>query len=90
MPPQARTRVKNHKLVGLLGRSHWKGVGEGVPVEVVGVGDDELVDRPEMSVDAVEVAGIGRDRDEFDVVLGGELADVGGPVRRQDRPSWIQ
>jgi hypothetical protein len=56
---------------------------EGVPVEVVGVVDDELGDRAEMRLDAVEVAGVGGQRDELDVVLVGERADLGSPVGRE-------
>src|SRR5438034_10810830 len=37
-------------------------VAEGVPVEVVGVLADELVDRAEGGLDPVEVAGVGRGR----------------------------
>jgi hypothetical protein len=65
-----------------------EGMREAVPVEVVGVVDDELGDRAEARLDAVEVAGVGGDRDEFDVVVGGELADA--RVQFADRPSWIQ
>ena len=36
------------------------GFGEGVPVGVVGVLDDELADRPEVALDAVQEAGVGR------------------------------
>jgi hypothetical protein len=54
-----------------------EGVGEGVPVEVVGVVDDKLGEGPEVRLDPVEVAGVGGKRDELDVVVGGELADVG-------------
>src|SRR5213594_2905192 len=43
-------------------------VAEGVPVEVVGVLADELVDRAKGALDAVEVAGVGRGGDELDVV----------------------
>ena len=35
---------------------------------MVGVLDDELADRPEVTFDAVEEAGVGRRRDELDVV----------------------
>src|SRR5215216_596488 len=54
--------------------------GEGVPVDVVGVVDDELADREEVALDGVEVAGVGGGRDELDPRGGGEGADVGGPV----------
>src|SRR5438445_5416738 len=43
-------------------------VAEGVPVEVVGVLADELVDRAEGGLDPVEVAGVGWGRHELDVV----------------------
>ena len=64
-------------------------VGEGVPVDVVGVLDDELADREEVALDGVEVAGIGRCRYRLDVVSASERADVGRPVGA-DRLSWIQ
>jgi hypothetical protein len=57
--------------------------GEGVPVQVVGVLDDELADRQEVTLDPVEVAGVGRCRDQLDVVGSGERADLRGPVGRQ-------
>src|SRR3954453_2688452 len=57
--------------------------GEGVPAEVVGVVDDELVDREEVALDGVEVAGVGGGRDELDPRGGGEGADVGGPGGRE-------
>src|SRR5277367_1518963 len=57
--------------------------GEGVPVEVVGVVDDELADREEVAFDWVQIAGVGGCRDEVDLVRGGEAADVWGPVRRE-------
>ena len=60
-----------------------EGVREGVPVEVVGVLDDELADRQEVALDAVQIAGVGRRRDQFDVVGVSERADVGGSVRRE-------
>jgi hypothetical protein len=56
---------------------------EGVPVEVVGVANDELADRCEPAFDGVEVAGVGRGRDELDAVVRREAADVGGPVGRE-------
>src|SRR4051795_4196686 len=56
---------------------------ERVPVEVIGVFDDELADRQEVALDAVEVAGVGRRRHELHVVGVREGADVGGPVGRQ-------
>jgi hypothetical protein len=65
-----------------------KRVREGVPVEVVGVFDDELADRQEVALDAVEVAGVGRRGNELDVVVVGEGAEVGRPVGRE--LSWIQ
>ena len=57
-----------------------KGVAEGVPVEVVGVLADELVDGAESGLDPVEVAGVGWCRYQFDVVALGVGADVGCPV----------
>src|SRR4051812_49581573 len=57
--------------------------GEGVPVEVVGVVDDELADREEVALDGVEVAGVGGRGHQLDVGGGGEAADVGGPVGRE-------
>ncbi|MDQ3722284.1 MAG: hypothetical protein M3376_04280 [Actinomycetota bacterium] len=62
--------------------------GEGVPVDVVGVVDDELADREEVALDGVEVAGVGRRGDQFDAVGGGERADVRCPVGAE--VSWIQ
>jgi hypothetical protein len=54
-------------------------VGEGAlgcgPVAVVGVVEDELLDRAEVALDPVLVAGVGRCRDEFDLVGGGVVAD---------------
>src|SRR5207253_4481567 len=55
-------------------------VSECVPVEVVGICDDELGERGEVALDRVEVAGVGRGRDELDLVGGGEGADRGYPV----------
>src|SRR5688572_9293355 len=46
--------------------------GEGVPVDVVGVVDDELADREEVTLDRVEVAGVGGSGHELDPVAGGE------------------
>src|SRR4051812_45336561 len=54
--------------------------GEGVPVEVVGVVDDELGDREEVALNGIEVARVGRGRNELDAVAGGVDPDVGGPV----------
>jgi len=47
-----------------------EGVAECVPVEVVGVADDELAERGEVALDRVEVAGVGRGRDKLDPVAG--------------------
>ena len=55
-------------------------VTESVPVEVVAVFADELVDRAEGALDAVEEARVGRGRDELDVVGLGEGADLRRPV----------
>jgi hypothetical protein len=55
-------------------------VAVGVPVEVVGVLADELVEGAESALDPVEVAGVGRRRDELDVVGIGVGADRGRPV----------
>ncbi len=57
--------------------------GEGVPVDVVGVVDDELADREEVALDGVEVAGVGRGGNQLDLVGGGEGADVRCPVGRE-------
>ncbi len=57
--------------------------GEGVPVDVVGVVDDELCDREEVALDGVEVAGVGRGGNQLDLVGGGEGADVRCPVGRE-------
>src|SRR4051794_6198187 len=43
-----------------------EGPGKRVPVDVVGVVDDEHGDREEVALDRVEVAGVGRGRDELD------------------------
>ena len=61
---------------------------EGVPVEVVGVAHDELADHREVALDGVQVAGVGRGRDELDPVGGGVGSDVG--VQLAERLSWIQ
>ena len=53
----------------------------GVPVGVVGVVEDELLDRAEVALDPVQVAGVGGGRDKLDPVGVGGGADVGGPVR---------
>src|SRR5439155_9218770 len=58
-------------------------VAEGVPVEVVGVADDGLAEGGEVAFDRVEVAGVGRGRDELDLVGGGVGADRRYPVGRQ-------
>jgi hypothetical protein len=63
-------------------------VPEGVPVEVVGVLADELVDRTEGALDSVEIAGVGRRRDEFDVLTAAQ-ARISG-VQWLESPSWIQ
>src|SRR5581483_5956017 len=57
-----------------------EGVAEGVPVEVVGVLADELVDGAEGGFDSVEVAGVGRGWHQLDVVGGRVLADRRRPV----------
>src|SRR3954463_10061279 len=54
-----------------------EGMSGGVPVEVVGVVEHELLDRAEVCLDAVEVAGVGWGGDQLDPVVGGEGADVG-------------
>ena len=53
---------------------------DGHPVGVVGVVDDELVDRPEVTLDPVQEAGVGGGEHELDVVVLGPLADVRGLV----------
>src|SRR5436190_18486554 len=55
-------------------------VAEGVAVEVVGVLADELVERAEGRLDPVQVAGVGRGRNQLDVVgvgVGGSQASSG-------------
>jgi hypothetical protein len=47
--PAAVVAVSVHDVAG-------ERVGEGVPVEVVGVGDDELAERGEVTLDRVQVA----------------------------------
>jgi len=64
-----------------------EGVGESVPVELVGVVVDELGARSKMRLDPVQVAGVGGQRHELDVALSGELASG---VQLADRLSWIQ
>jgi hypothetical protein len=54
--------------------------GEGVPVDVVGVVFDELVDREEVAFDGVEVAGVGWRGDQRDAVGCRERADIRRPV----------
>jgi hypothetical protein len=58
-------------------------VRERVPVEVVGVVDDELGDWPEVRLDPGEVAGVGGQGDELEVVVVGEGANVGRPIGRE-------
>ena len=53
---------------------------EAVPVEVVGVFDQELADRAEVTLDPVQVAGVGGGGDELDVVCGRPLPDRRRPV----------
>ena len=65
-----------------------QGPGEGVPVDVVGVVDDELADREEVALDGVQIAGVGRRGHQLDAVGRGERADVRCPVAL--RLSWIQ
>jgi hypothetical protein len=48
-----------------------------VPALVVGVLDDELLDRPEVALDAAQVAGVGGSRDQLDVRALGPLPDLG-------------
>ena len=63
-------------------------VTEGVPVEVVGVADDELAEGGEVALHRVQVAGVSGSRDELDLVRGGEGADRG--TQLAERLSWIQ
>jgi hypothetical protein len=63
-----------------VGEMAGQGVGEGVPVQVIGAGDDELGDRREVAVDGIQVAGVGRRGHQRDLVVGGERADVRRPV----------
>lgn len=53
-----------------------------VPVGVVGVVDDELVDRPEVAFDPVQETGLGRGEHQLDVV-GHSQGPRCGPRRRQ-------
>src|SRR3954451_12889659 len=57
--------------------------GKGVPIDVVGIVDDELLDREEVALDGVEVARVSRGGDELDLVRRRERADVVGPVGRE-------
>jgi hypothetical protein len=61
------------------------GVAEHVPVGVVGVFDHEFGDREEVALDSVEVAGVGRSGDQFEVVGGlvGPGSDLWRPVAGQ-------
>jgi hypothetical protein len=63
------------------------GVQEGLPVEVVGVVDNELGDGSEVRLEAVEVADVCGQRDMLDVVVGGASRMAG--VQLADRLSWI-
>jgi hypothetical protein len=63
-------------------------VAEGVPVEVVGVLADELVDRAEGGLDPVRVAGVGQGRDMLDL-LAAANARISG-VQWLESPSWVQ
>jgi hypothetical protein len=45
------------------------GLLERVPVGVVGVVDDELADRPEVTLDPVQEAGVGWSEHQLDVVV---------------------
>ncbi len=65
-----------------------QGVGEGVPVEVVGVLDDELADRQEVALDAVQIAGVGRGPTSS-MLLASANARMSG-VQLAERLSWIQ
>jgi hypothetical protein len=60
---------------------------ERVPVDVVGVGDDELRQRGEVALDGVQIAGVCGCGDQLDVVGGGERAESG--VQFALRLSWI-
>src|SRR5713226_9253744 len=60
---------------------------EGVPVEVVGVLADELVDGAEGALDPVEVASVGRGRYQLQVVGGRPGADLRGPVAGE--AAWV-
>jgi hypothetical protein len=62
-------------------------VREGVAVQVVGVGDDELGERGEMALDGIQVAGVGRCGQQLDVVVVGEPRMSG--VQLAERLSWI-
>ena len=65
-----------------------QGEREGVPVQVVGVGDDELGDRGEVTLDGVEVAGVGR---RGDGSMLWAAATCGCPASSwRERLSWIQ
>ena len=57
------------------------GFAGGVPVGVVAVLEYELLNRPEVAFDPVQVAGIGRGRDQLDLVRLREGADLWGSVR---------
>ena len=61
---------------------------KGVPVDVVGVGDDELADRREVAFDGVQIAGVGRGRDELDRLAAANVRMSG--IQFAERLSWIQ
>lgn len=50
---------------------------------IVGVVDHEFLAGADLGLDALQVAGVGRGRDELDLVFAGVGADVGRPVGRQ-------
>src|SRR3954451_23382018 len=68
---QALVTVRSVAVADVVGHR----LGECVPVGVVGVLDHELTDRPEVTLDAIQEAGVGGGEDEFDVAGGGPLAD---------------
>jgi hypothetical protein len=63
-------------------------VSEAVPVEVVGVRDDEFAECGEVALDRVEVAGVGWSRDELDLLAAAKTR-IGG-TQLAERLSWIQ
>jgi hypothetical protein len=81
-PPSALELVQSSVAVRSVALADVPRHGERelVPAFVVGVFAHELLDRPEVALDAVEVAGVGRRGDELDVRPLRPVAHRRGPV----------